>query len=317
MSHRLAVLMLAVAVSAAACGGGEGTETGGTTAIPTPGLPVTYEGPDGAVTTVTDASRIVTLSGEYTETVFALGLGGNIVGVDLSSVYPDEALGLPKVGVEFRLLAEPIIAQEPTVVIGDEDVLPWDVIEQVRAAGIPVVILPALTTIDAPAEKIRLVAHVLGIDEQGEALADQVQAEIDDAIALAERAETRPRVAFVYIASDDTVLLFGESTVGGGLLAAAGAHNVASELGIDGWVPLTPEALVAGDPEVIITATRGVETVGGMDAFLALPGVAETSAAANRRVLAYEDLYILGLAPRAGQVLREVVLDLHPELAGS
>jgi len=315
MTRRSFVLILALAALVAACGGSSEDVTGGTTAIPTPGLPVTYTGPDGVTTTVEDASRIVTLSGEFTETVFALGLGDNVVAVDLSSVYPDEALGLPKVGVEFRLLAEPIIAAEPTVVIGDEDVIPRVAIEQVRAAGIPVVIFPARTSIEAPAAKIRETAHILGIEEQGEQLESAVQREIDDAIALATQAETRPRVAFVYIASDDTVLLFGESTVGGGLMAAAGAINVASDLGIDGWVPLTPEALVAGDPEVIMTASRGIETVGGIEAFLEMPGVAETKAAADGRVLVYEDLYILGLGPRAGQALMQVVLDLHPELA--
>lgn len=315
MAHRSIAFVLVLAVVAAACGGGSDDVTGGTTAIPTPGLPVTYEGPDGAVTTVEDASRIVTLSGEFTEIVFALGLGPNVVAVDLSSVYPEEALALPKVGVEFRLLAEPIIAAEPTVVIGDEDVIPTDVIEQVRAAGIPVVIFPTLTTIDAPAAKIRQTARVLGVDDAGEALASRVQGEIDDAIALAATADTRPRVAFVYVASDDTVLLFGTDTVGGGLMDAAGAVNVAGDIGIEGWVPLTPEALVAADPEVIITASRGVGTVGGMDAFLALPGVAETRAAADGRVLVYEDLYILGLSTRAGEALRQVVLDLHPELA--
>jgi len=314
MAHRLAASVAVLALAFAACGGTAEDPTHGTTAIPTPGLPVTYLGPDGASTTVEDASRIVTLSGEFTEIVFALGMGGNVVAVDLSSVYPEEVLGLPKVGVEFRLLAEPIIAQEPTVVIGDEDVIPRDVIDQVRAAGIPVVIFPALTDIDAPAEKIRQVAHILGIEERGERLAAEVQAEIDAALALAAGAESTPRVAFVYIASDDTVLLFGESTVGGALLAAAGGYNVAVDLGIDGWVPLTPEALVAGDPDIIVTASRGVETVGGLQGFLELPGVAETRAAAEGRVLVYEDLYLLGLAPRAGQMLREMVLALHPEL---
>lgn len=314
MAHRLLASVAFLAMAFAACGGAAEGPTQGTTAIPTPGLPVTYLGPDGVSTTVVDASRIVTLSGEFTEIVFALGMGGNVVAVDLSSVYPDEVLGLPKVGVEFRLLAEPIIAQEPTVVIGDEDVTPRDVIDQVRAAGIPVVIFPALTDIDAPAEKIRQVAHILGIDEQGQRLAAEVQAEIDAVLALVAGAESAPRVAFVYIASDDTILLFGESTVGGALLSAAGGHNVAADLGIDGWVPLTPEALVAGDPDIIITASRGVETVGGLAAFLELPGVAETRAAADGRVLVYEDLYLLGLAPRAGQMLREMVLALHPEL---
>jgi len=315
MAGRRLLPMLALALLTAACGGGSSDATGGTTAVPTPGLPVTYTGPDGVTTTVEDASRIVTLSGEFTETVFALGLGPNVVGVDLSSVYPDEVLGLPKVGVEFRLLAEPIIALEPTVVIGDEDVIPMTAVEQVRAAGIPVVVFPALTTIEAPVAKIRQVAEILGIPERGEELAVEVQAEIDAAVELAGRAETEPRVAFVYIASDDTVLLFGEDTVGGGLLEAAGAVNVAAELGIEGWVPLTPEALVAGAPEYIVTASRGVEATGGLDAFVALPGVAETPAAAAGNVLVYEDLYLLGLAPRTGDVLRELVLALHPELS--
>jgi len=315
MARRLQVLIAVLAMVAAACGGGSEDTTGGTTALPTPGLPVSYTGADGITSEITDASRIVPLSGEFTETVFALGLGPNVVAVDLTSMYPDEALLLPKIGVEFRLLAEPIIAAEPTVVIGDEDAIPKTVIEQVRAAGIPVVIFPALTTIAAPAEKIRQVAHVLGIGDRGEVLAGSVQAEIDEAIALVATAETRPRVAFVYIASDDTILLFGESTVAGGLMAAAGAHNVASDIGIDGWVPFTPEALVAGEPEIIITASRGMEAVGGLDAFLQMPGVAETPAGRYGNVLVYEDLYILGLAPRAGQALRELVLDLHPDLA--
>lgn len=305
-----------VALVIGACGGGSDDTTGGTTAIPTPGLPVTYTGPDGATSTVTDASRIVTLSGEYTEIVFALGLGTNLVGIDLSSVYPEEETkSIPKIGVEFRLLAEPIIAQEPTVVIGDEDAVPKDVIQQVRAAEIPVVILPALTTVGAPAEKIRLTAHVLGVDAVGDELARRVQAEIDEAIALAARAETRPRVAFVYIASDDTILIFGDDTVGGGLMAAAGAVNVATEAGIEGWVPLTPEALVAGQPDVIITASRGFEAVGGMDGFLAIPGVSETPAGQDRNILVYEDLYILGLSVRAGLALMDVVLAIHPDLS--
>lgn len=315
MARRVLRIVPALVLLTAACGGG-GSATDDTTAIPTPGLPVTFEGPDGVATTVEDASRIVTLSGEFTEIVFALGLGDNVVGVDLSSVYPpDETRPLPKIGVEFRLLAEPIIALEPTVVIGDTDAVPKTVIEQVRAAGIPVVIFPARTDLDAPAVKIRETAHVLGIDAEGEELAARVQEEIDAAMELASEAESRPKVAFVYVASDDTILTFGSDTIGNGLLDAAGAENTAAAVGIKGWVPITPEALVAGGPEYIITASRGVDTVGGMGGFLAIPGVAETPAGREGRILVYEDLYLLGLGPRAGQLMNEIVLELHPELS--
>ena len=101
---------MALAILIAGCGDGG---SGGAATVPvaaTPGLPVTYTGPDGVATTVTDASRIVTLSGDFSEIVWDLGLGPNLVGVDLGSVYPKEEMRLkPKVGVEYRLLTEPIL----------------------------------------------------------------------------------------------------------------------------------------------------------------------------------------------------------------
>lgn len=303
----------------AACGGATSTDdvTKGTTAIPTPGLPVTYTGADGATSTITDASRIVTLSGDFAEIVWELGLADNLVGVDLSAVYPlDVMRPKPKIGVEFRILPEPILVLEPTVVIGDVDASPGEVIEQVRAAGVPVVILPRHAGVDAPAEKIRAVAGILGVSDAGERLATRVQGEIDAALALVATAESRPRVAVVYVATEDTILMLGRNTVFDGLLEALGVDNVGPAAGADGFVPLTAEAMVAAGPEIIITASRGFDGLGGMDGFVELPGVAQTPAGRNRRVLVYEDLYLLGLGPRTGMLLEELARDLHPELSG-
>jgi len=301
-----------------ACGGtaADGDVTGGTTAIPTPGLPVVHTGADGVTSTITDASRIVTLSGDFAEIVWELGLAENLVGVDLSAVYPLEVMRpKPKIGVEFRILPEPILVLEPTVVIGDVDASPAQVIEQVRGAGVPVVILPRFSGVDAPVEKIRAVAAVLGVGGAGEELAERVRGEIDAALALAASAESRPRVAVVYIATEDTILMLGKNTVFDGVLEALGVDNVGPAAGADGFVPLTAEAMVAADPEIIITASRGFDGVGGMEGFVGLPGIAQTPAGRDRKVLVYEDLYLLGLGPRTGLLLEELARDLHPELA--
>ena len=321
--RRNVAIVVALCLLVAACGGGEGEApsttldaTGGTTATPTPGLPVTYTGPDGVATVVSDASRIVTLSGDMTEIIFALGLGANIVGCDLSSVYPEEAKQINKVGVEFVLVAEGVLAQTPTVVIGDQDARPLDAIEQIRQAGVPVVIFPRFMGLGAPAEKIRAVAHVLGIDAAGETLATQVQAEIDDAAALASEVTVRPRAALVYQASADTTLMLGPNSVMDGLFEAVGAIDVSPTAGSSGYAPFSAEALGAGDPEVIVTAERGLQQyLGGLEGFLQLPGVAETTAGRERRILVYEDLFLLGLGPRTGQLLARLFADLHPEAA--
>jgi iron complex transport system substrate-binding protein len=312
------VLSVAAALVMSGCGGDEGGDAnGGTTAIETPGLPATHTGADGVTSTVEDASRIVTLSGEFTEIVFALGLGPNVVGVDLSSVYPKaETAPIPKIGVERRLLAEPILAREPTVVIGDVDATPVEVIDQVRQAGVPVIIFPRFQGLDAPSAKIRAVAEVLGIPSRGEQLAAEVQAEIDEVVARAAGVDERPPAAVVYLANQgETILLLGDNTVMEGLIAAAGGEDVAPAAGADGMMPLTPEALAAGAPEWIITTDRGLSATGGEQGFLELPGVAQTPAADAGNVLVFEDTYLLNLGPRTPDLLRDLLEAFHPELA--
>jgi iron complex transport system substrate-binding protein len=313
---RASALLLLLAVTAAACGANAvGDPTEGTTAIPTPGLPISYTGPDGVTSEITDASRIITLSGDFTEIVYELGLGDNIVAVDLTSLYPPDFVNTkPKIGVEFEVLAEPILAQEPTVVIGDEDAVPQSSIDQVRAAGIPVVIFPSLIGPEAPAEKIRLTARVLGIDEAGDELASKVQGEIEEALALLEGVESRPVVAFMYIASDIAMFMFGENSLGSGILDAVGAESAGRMAGMEGTAPFTPEALAAAAPEYIITGDRNFEAYGGLEGILSMPGVAATPAGRNESILVYDDLLLLGYTPRFGQLLKELILALHPEL---
>ncbi len=317
-------MLAVVALALAACGGGtpagtaaDSSTTSSLPPVETPGLPVTYQGADGVTTTVTDVSRIVALSGDFSEILWDLGLGPNLAGVDLGSVYPKEEMRYkPKVGVEFRLLPEPILSLEPTVAIGDVDAQPQSVIDQVRAAGVPVVVFPRWEGVTAPADKIRAVGDVVGLHDAGAALADRVQGEIDAALAPVAGTTSRPRVAVVYIATRNTILMLGSNTVFDGVLAAVGAIDVGPPAGADGFVALTPEALVAAAPDVIITAQRGFDGVGGMDGFLAIPGVAQTPAGMNRSILVYEDLYLLGFGPRTGQLLTDLVADLHPELGG-
>lgn len=313
----IAVALLVIV--AAACGGGEGTvsPTPDTAAIPTPGLPVAYTGPDGVRSDIESAARIVTLSGEFSEIVHALGLAENLVGVDLSSDHPPDVMGeKPKVGVEFRLFAEPIIDLAPTVVLGDVDAAPPEVVEQVRAAGIPVVIMPRLVGVTAPSEKILLVGDVLGVPDAAAVLAGRVQAEVEAALARVAGVESRPRVAVVYVATEDQVLLLGDNTVFEGLIDAVGGEDVGPAAGSVGFVPLSAEAIAAAAPEVIITAERGFDRRGGLEGFLDLPGLAQTPAGRTGSVLVYPDSLLLTLGPRTGELLDLLVTDLHPELDG-
>jgi iron complex transport system substrate-binding protein len=285
--------------------------------VASPQLPVTVTDAAGNEVTVEDISRIVPLSGDIAEIIWDLGLGANIVGVDLSAVYPPELLELPKIGVERNLNAEGILALTPTVVIGKEAAGPPPVLEQVRGAGVPVVIIAEPQTIEAPVAKITATAEALGVPEAGTALAAETQAGIDEAMALAAQAETTPTALVLYLQQGGIQLVAGGGTVASAMLEAAGAVDAATTAGIMAYQPVTAEALVAAAPEIIVTQTLGVEAVGGLEALSQIPGVAETPAAQNGRIYVYDDELLLGMTPRTGQQLMQMVMDFHPDLAGA
>ncbi|MGH8776784.1 MAG: heme/hemin ABC transporter substrate-binding protein [Jiangellaceae bacterium] len=264
-----------------------------------------------------EAERIVPLNGDIAEIVYALGLGDEVVGTDVSATYPAEVEEKPRIGYQRQLAAEGILALQPTVVIGTEEAGPPEVIEQLRAAGPEVTILPVDPAVEAVPDKIRAVAEALGVEEAGEELAAQTESSIADAVALAGEAASKPRVAFLYVRGPQTLMIGGAGSRADAMIAAAGGIDAGTETGVQGFKPLTPEALAAAQPDVLLLLSAGLESIGGTAGLAQLPGVAQTDAGKQGRVLAYDDLLLLGGGPRTGDALTELVKGLHPELATS
>lgn len=333
--NSLMTLAVGLTVVAAACSSGTTTTTtadqpttsSSTTTVTTPQTTTTvpsdqrtFVGADGVETTIGDVSRIVSLNGDLTEIIFELGFGENVVGVDVTTTYPPEAAALndqgQTVGFAQQLAAEAVLRFEPTLVIGDQQVAPPEVLEQLRGAGIPVVILETQTTLDGVETKILEVAEILGVPDEGSELAERVMGEIDAARALAATDDSDPKIAYVYVRGPQVVFLFGAGMPTQGMIEGAGAIDAGAEAGVFGPAPLTPEALIAAAPDLIVLPEAGLAALGGIEAFLELPGVAETPAAQNDAFLDYDEAYFFNLGPRAGQALDEFVRDLYPEIGG-
>ncbi len=312
---RLPLLLALVALLAAACGGSTDATT--TTIAPVDDVPSdVFVGVDGVESSIADTSRIVSLNGDLTETIFALGAGDRVVGIDLTTTYPEEAAALPDVGLGRNLNPEVVLGLNPTLVIGDEQIEPASAIEQIRAAGVPVIILPLEVTLEGVPRKIANVGTILGLEAEAEALSATVQAEIDEALALAATATSEPRVAYTYVRGPETLLLFGNGMPTHFLIEAAGAVDAAGDTGVIFAENLSAERLVAAEPEILLLPTEGYEIIGGLDAYLALPGVADTPAGRAGAVIDYDEALLLGMGPRAGEALRMLVVDLHPEIEG-
>ena len=254
---------------------------------------------------VPEGTRLITLFGDITEIVYALGVQEFLIARDTSSIYPRVVEELPNLGFAGALNAEAILDFEPTLIIGTPMAGPPEVLEQLRQAGVDVLIIEDLNGLDAPQIKIRFVGAALGIPERAEALALDIERRMAAVMAAAEN-DKPLRVMHIYIRRGGLQLVSGEGNKAQAIIEAAGGIDAAAEAGIVGWQPLTPEALVAADPDVYLVMDRGLAVVGGIDGLLEIPGMAQTKAGRGPHVISMADLYLLGFGPR----LPEAIADL-------
>ncbi|ACZ31773.1 periplasmic binding protein [Xylanimonas cellulosilytica DSM 15894] len=275
-------------------------------------LPATVTDAQGTTVTVTDTSRILALDlyGSLSRIVFDLGLGEQVVGRDTSSTF-DEIADRPLVTTHGHgLSAESILELAPTVILTDTTLGPWDVILQMREAGIPVVVLDSHRSLETSAALTTAVADALGVPEQGAALAERTQQEIDAVTAeIARLAPADPaaklRVAFLYVRGQAGVYyLFGQGSGADSLITSLGATDVATEIGWSGMRPVNDEGMVSAQPDLLIMMSGGLESVGGVDGLLErLPAIAQTPAGKNRRIVAMDDSQVLAFGPASAGVL--------------
>jgi iron complex transport system substrate-binding protein len=255
------------------------------------------------------AERIVSTAGAVTETIYALGAQDEVVAVDVSSVYPEAATKLPKVGYARQLSAEGILSMNPTQVFVTEDAGPPEVIDQVEKAGVKVVRLSNKHTPEAAVERIVQIGEALGRKAEAEKLAETVKAELAEAAAQVAATPGKPSVLFIYARGGGTMNVSGTGTSADAIIELAGGKNAVT--GYENYKPLTAEGAVAAAPDVILVTSRGLEASGGVEGLLKQPGLALTPAGKAGRVVALDDLYLLGFGPRLGQAVKELCTQLH------
>lgn len=274
-----------------------------------PELPAEVTSADGRTIRIDDVSRIVSLWGNITETVFALGLGDNVVGRDVASTFT-EAEDVPVVTRAHDVSPEAVLSLRPTVVLVDPTIGPPEAIDQIRGAGVPVVVVDEVTTIDGIGDRIVQIATALGVPDQGEHLAAEAATEIEEVSAtVPEDAET-PRIAFLYMRGQAGVyLISGPGSGADEMIEAVGGEDAGTAIGLDRpFTPITSEALTEAAPDVILMTTTGLESVGGIDGLVEIPGIAQTPAGRDRRIVTVEDGLLYSFGGRTARAL-ELMID--------
>lgn len=244
-----------------------------------------------------DPKRVISIGGGITEIVYALDAESLLVGSDTTSYYPPAAEKLPKVGYHRALSAEGILSLRPDLVLMTDEAGPSTVLEQLRAAGLRLLTQPAARSVAGVIDNIHAVGQALNRTGLADDLIAQITAEQD--ILSKKTAGPRQKVMFVLQHGAGAPRVAGTKTAADSMIRLSGADNVVQDY--SGYKPLTPEAAIALQPDIILVTTQSIEQAGGRDAMLKTPAIALTPAAQQGKLVVIDALLMIGFGPRTVQ----------------
>ena len=253
---------------------------------------------DVTAITVTDATqfsvnRVVVLANGVTEIMSSLNASALLVGRDISSTQ-SFLKDIPIVTSGHQVLAEKVISLKPDLVIIDASTGPKSALEQIKKTGIRVVQTPESWTLVDIAQKITAVGAAIGADKQARQLNLQLSKSIGQSTVTGS-----PRIAFLYLRGTSSIYLVGGPGSGAdSLIRAIGAVDIGAQMFPHAFNTLTAESLAKANPDIILVMSKGLESVGGISGLLQLPGVAQTVAGKNGRVIDVDDSLLLAFGTR-------------------
>ena len=251
------------------------------------------------------AMRLISIGGALTEIVYLLKANTQLVGVDTTSIYPAAATRLPNVGYARSLSAEGVLALRPTQLIATEDAGPPIVLKQIVDARRPLTILPSSHQFKDLIDRVNTIGRLVHKTDVAQALASRLHLEWSNAQESISRSKIKnTRVLFVLSQNPSQLMVGGAKTSADAMIAYAGARNAIS--GFSGFKPLTPEAVIAANPDVILVTDQGMKAVGGISGVLRFPGISQTRAGKEQKVISLEAMYLLGFGPRLPLAVAEL-----------
>lgn len=253
---------------------------------------------------------IVSIGGDVTEIVYALGAGDRVIAVDLTSRHPEAAQALPQVGYMRQLSAEPILSLSPALILAIGDSGPPVVMDQLRAAGACVVLIPDIHSAVGVIQKVEAVGAALDRKADAAALAAQLQAQFDAMAASVAAVPDQPRVLFLFTVGEGAPLVGGQNTSADAIIALAGGRNAIETF--SDFKPVSSEGVIAAAPDVILATEMTVERLGGVEALLSRTDISQTPAGKAKRVVVMSSMLLLGFGPRTPDAVRDLAAALHP-----
>jgi iron complex transport system substrate-binding protein len=244
--------------------------------------------------------RIVSLQGAITEIVAGLGYQDQLVGVDVTSTFPETVKKQAQdLGHVRSITIESILELQPTLILASDRDLNQSLLEKIEASGIPLHLFSQEYSIEGTQKLIQEVAAVLGTTNYQELL-ETIDQDYNQVVVK----EPQPRVLFIYARGAGTLMVAGNNTPMKKMVELAGGHYAIHEF--DDFKPLTPESLIASNPDVLLFFDSGLQSLGGVEGVLQIQGVTETNAGKNRKIISLEGGFLSGFGPRVGKAAAQL-----------
>lgn len=257
--------------------------------------------------------RIVSTAPSITETLFALGAEGQLVGVTSYCHYPPAARSKLVVGDFATPNLETVLQLRPDLVIVLAD--RGDLIERFAAFSLPLLVLPQ-GGLDEVFESIRLLGNRTGREQAAGDLVDSMKRQLEGLRQPVHH--RRPRTLFLVgrnSGSLSDLYAVGSNGYLGQMLEIAGAENIAA--GAPGAYPkFSLEEVLRRDPEVIIDLSHGVSGPNpqaerqSRELWAKFPSLA---AVRDGRVHVLDDDVFLIPGPRLVEAVAKLVRVIHGE----
>jgi iron complex transport system substrate-binding protein len=266
------------------------------------GFPVTVTDATGTQVQVEDRpERIVSLSPSAAQTLWEIGARDRVVGLTQYATYLEGADTRTNVsGAGQSLIStEQVVGTNPDLVLAP-NVVPNETVTALRDAGLTVYKTGFAGNLRDVADKTRLYGRLVGSCESANATADRMESElatVEEAVA----GEDRPRVLYTFFG-----FTAGEGTFIDEIITTAGGENVAATANVTGYQQISPETVVAQDPEWLVLNTDSPQ-VPRNDAYNS------TTAVEEGNVVVLNTNYLNQPAPRVIRPVRTLARTFHPE----
>jgi iron complex transport system substrate-binding protein len=266
-------------------------------------FPVTVTASNGTVTIRAKPARIVSLAPTATEDLYAVGAGPQVVAVDEDSDYPAAAPVTKLSGLTPNL--EAIAKYRPDLVVASQN--SGGLVSGLTRLGIPVLIEPAVTSLDGAYQQIDQIGQATGHQAQAQSLTASMKTQI---AATVRQAGAHPGLTYYWELTANPYYSVTSSTFIGQIVALFGLKNIAdaADKASDGGYPqLSEEYIVKAQPRIIFLADNQAADGGQTPAVVAKrPGWSAIPAVKDHEVVGLNDDIASRWGPRLPQLVAEL-----------